>query len=346
MNLRNADLYSQDEFHYAQVIWLLIGAIVAVLVAKLDFIVFERLAWGVYVLSVIGLIAVLFFAKEINHSRRWISLFGLNIQPSELAKLGVILLLSRYFHRSRQTERYGLKTLWKPAGIIALPAALVLVEPDLGSSIALVLIGMSIVFFAGVRLKSVLILAGLIAMAIPLAWQTDVILPYQKDRVALWLNPEQFQWDKESRKRLDKNLQPQQALWAVGSGRLFGRGGEGTRRRLHSLPEMQTDFVIAPFSVDNGFAGCFLLVILYYLLSVWGLSVARDARDRFSALVSVGAVSLVFWQRFMNIGMVTGVLPVVGITLPMMSYGGSALVTTFFSWGLLFNAALHMRRRP
>ena len=346
VNLRNADHYSQDEYHYSQVIWVLIGAVVAVVAAKIDFIIFERLSWLLYGGAVVLLIAVLLFAEEINHSKRWISIFGLNMQPSELAKVAVVLVLARYFHRSKQAERYTLRTLWKPFLIVTLPAGLTLVEPDLGSALAMLLVGMSIILFAGVRMRSFLLLLAVVLLAIPLAWQTNLILPYQKDRVALWLNPTKFKWDKGRREMLEKNMQPEQALWAVGSGRFSGKGGrEGARSRLKHLPEMQTDFIIATFGEERGFMGCFFLVALYYILLLWALGVARDARDRFSALVAVGTGGIIFWQMFMNIGMVSGVLPVVGITLPLMSYGGSALVTTLLCVGLLFNVALHMRRR-
>ena len=346
VNLRNADLYSQDQYHYAQVIWLLVGGVIAILAAKIDFVVFERLSWVIYTAAVVLLVAVLGFGNVVNNSRRWISLFGLTLQPSELAKVGVILGLASYFHRSRRSERYTLRSLWKPFLIIAIPSGLIIVEPDLGTTLALIFVGTTVILFAGVRTKSILLLVGWIALAVPLAWQTDIILPYQKDRVALWINPDQFKWDEQRKERLDKNMQPEQALWAIGSGQLLGKGGgQGSRSRLKSLPEMQTDFVVATFAEERGFVGCFFLVTLYYLLSVWGVGVARDARDRFSALVAIGVSSLIFWQMFMNIGMVTGVLPVVGITLPFMSYGGSSLVTSLFAVGLLFNAALHMRRR-
>ena len=346
LNLRNADLYSEDEFHSAQVIWLLVGSIVAVIAAKIDFIVFERSAWVIWGLAVFLLVVVLFFGTEANHSRRWLRVAGLTMQPAELAKIGVILALARYFHRSRQSERHTLRTLWKPFLTIAAPAGLIIVEPDLGTTLSLILVGTTVIFFAGVRLKSVLLLLAYIGIAIPLAWQTDIILPYQKDRVALWLSPEQFKWDEKQKERLGKNMQPEQAVWAVGSGRLLGKGGgQGSRSRLRSLPEMHTDFVIATFAEERGFVGCFLLLLLYWGLCVWGVGVARDARNRFAALVAVGVSSLVFWQMFMNVGMVSGVLPVVGITLPLMSYGGSALVTTLLAIGILFNIAFNARRR-
>lgn len=346
LNLRNADSYSHDEFHYAQIIWFLVGGIIAVIVAKIDFEIFSKLAWAVYGLSIVLLLGVLVLGKEVNNSTRWIVIFGINIQASELAKIGTILALARFFHKNRQAERYTLRTLWKPFLIMALPAALIIVEPDLGTTLALLFVGTSMTLFAGVRARSILLLLGWIGMAIPLAWQTDIILPYQKDRVALWLNPDQFRWDETSKKRLDKNMQPEQALWAVGSGQLMGKGGQqGSRTRLKALPEMQTDFVIATYAEERGFVGCFLLVALFYALTLWGMGVARDARDRFAALVSFGVSALIFWQMFMNIGMVTGVLPVVGITLPFLSYGGSALLSTLFALGLLFNVAFHLKRK-
>lgn len=346
LNLRNADSYSNDSYHYSQIVWVLVGGVMAILVAKIDLVLFERIAWVGYVIAIVLLLLVLLFAKEVNNSRRWLYIFGLSIQPSEPAKLAVILTLARFFQQSRQVERYTLRTLWKPFLILAAPAALILLEPDLGTTLATLMIGFSIILFAGVRLRSLLLLLGYAMLLVPLAWHFEVIRPYQKDRVALWLNPDAFKWDEKRREIMDKNLQPEQALWAIGSGRLAGKGGrQGSRSRLKYLPEMQTDFILATYAEERGFVGCFLLIALFYLVVLWALRLARDARDRFSALVAVGCAALIFWQMFMNVGMVTGLLPVVGITLPFLSYGGSALLTAFFAVGLLFNIQLHMTRR-
>ncbi len=346
INLRNADLYSAKQFHYAQIVWYLIGGVMAVLTAKLDIAIFERLAWPIYILSIVLLVAVLLVGVEVNNSQRWLMVFGLRGQPSELTKLGLILVLARFFQRSQQAERYTLRTLWQPVLVIVVPASLIIIQPDLGTTLALVFVGISMILFAGVKMRSILALVAIIGVAIPFAWQTDLILPYQKDRVALWLNPDQFKWDENRKQRIDKSMQPEQALWAVGAGRLTGKGGgQGSKSRLRSLPEMQTDFVVAAYAEERGFIGCFGLIALFYLLVAWGAGVARDARDRFSALVAIGVSALIFWQMFMNVGMAVGVLPVVGITLPFMSYGGTALITTLVGVGLLFNIALHMQRR-
>ena len=346
INLRNADMYSAAQFHYAQIIWYLFGGVLAVLVSRLDIILFERLAWVIYGLAILLLIAVVVAGTEVNNSKRWLELFGFRGQPSELTKIATVLVIARFFHRSRQVERYTLKTLWQPFLMAVVPALLIITQPDLGTTLSLVFVAVSMIFYAGVRLRSVLVLLAIAGVGIPLAWQTNIILPYQKDRVALWLNPEQFKWDENTKRRIDKSMQPEQALWAVGAGQLTGKGGGGgSRTRLRSLPEMQTDFVIAAYAEERGFVGCFGLIALFYLLVVWGMGVARDARDRFSALVAVGVSALIFWQMFMNIGMAIGLLPVVGITLPFLSYGGTALITSLVGVGLLFNVAMNQRRR-
>jgi rod shape determining protein RodA len=203
----------------------------------------------------------------------------------------------------------------------------------------------SMILYEGVKLRSIALLIGLALLVYPLAWKFDLIREYQKDRVRLWLDPDQFKWDSEAKKLLDKTLQPEQALWAIGAGGFLGKGSfQGSKTRLKYLPEMQTDFILATYAEEHGFLGCALLTILYMLLSLWGAHVARTARDRFGVLVAVGVTAYIFWQAFINIGMVTGMLPVVGVTLPFLSYGGSSLLSVMTGVGLMMNIGLNRGR--
>ncbi len=345
LNLRNADHYSDDSYHYNQIVWILVGAVAAILVAHIDLAIFERLSWLIYGITVLLLVLVILVGREVNYSKRWLEIGGFTMQPSELAKLAVILVLARFFQNARQSERFTLRRLWRPFLVLMVPAALIMAEPDLGTTLTVLFVGFSVILFAGLRLKSLLLLFGNILLIVPIAWQTDLIRGYQKDRVTLWLHPEKFKWDKDKKEKMDLSLQPEQALWAVGSGQFWGKGSrQGSRSRLRYLPEMQTDFIIATYSEENGFFGCTLLLALYYFVVHWILRVARDARDRFSALVAVGVAAIITWQAFFNIGMVTGLLPVVGLTLPLMSYGGSSTVVVLVSLGLVFNVSRNMTR--
>jgi rod shape determining protein RodA len=341
INLRNADFYSGDIYHQKQVIWYLLAIIVSIGVAALDLKIFERLAWPSYVVIVL----FLFFGKEVNNARRWVQFAGLTFQPSEYLKISMILVLGKVLRESHRAEYHTLRSLWKVFLIILGPALLVLMEPDLGSCLLVLFIAATMVLYEGVKLRSVVLMLGIILLIIPIAWKYDLVQDYQKDRVRLWLDPEQFKWDPQARKLLDKTLQPEQALWAIGAGGFLGKGSfQGSKTRLKYLPEMQTDFILATFAEEHGFLGCAVLVVLFSTLFLWGAYVARTARDRFGVLVAVGATAYLFWQVFMNIGMVTGLLPVVGVTLPFMSYGGSSLLSVMVAVGLLMNVGLYRGR--
>lgn len=339
-NLRNAALYASQSFHHTQVLWIVIGLILAVGVALVDLRVFQRTAPLIYWGSIFLLVLVLLIGKEVNNARRWLSLGGLTFQPSEFIKPAVVLMLARYFHSEKSTERLTFIQLLRPMALVLLPAVLIMLQPDLGTALVVMAVGFSVMFFQGIRWKSFLLLVGIALLAIPIAWKADIIQPYQKERVRVWLHMAKTQ--PEARKRLDKGMQPEQALWAIGSGRLFGRGPMGgVQSRLKYLPEMHTDFILATFAEERGFVGCVFLLILYWVLFFSLLTVAVQARERFGILVSVGSVAIVFWQVVFNVGMVTGLFPVVGLTLPFMSYGGSATVSALFAVGLALNAGLH-----
>jgi rod shape determining protein RodA len=345
INLKRADWYSGDFYHQRQIIWYLLAGIVAVVTALTDFRVFERLAWPFYIFVNLLLIATLLFGKEVNHSTRWIELFGMTVQPSEYAKIALILLLGKELREAHRGEFHTITSLWKIFLYILLPCLLVILEPDLGTAILIGLVGFSMVLYEGLKLRSVLVLLAALAFVFPVAWQFDLIHDYQKNRFRLWMNPEQFKWDPEAKQILDRNMQPEQAVWAIGAGGFLGKGShQGSKARLKYLPEMQTDFVITVFSEENGFVGCASLVLAFLSLFAWGLYVARQARDRFGVLVAAGVTSYFAWQSFMNIGMVSGLLPVVGITLPFFSYGGSSLLSVMIGIGLLCNIAFFKGR--
>ena len=370
LNLRNADFYSEDSFHERQLKWYLIGMVLAVIVSVLDLHLTSRLSYVFYGLWIILLIAVL-FTEPINNSRRWLTipLIGVKLQPSEFAKLGVVLAVARWFHDAKKRERETSESHWLlrflkpfiPFGIICLPVGLIFWEPDLGTAIIVMLIGLSAIFYQGVRWRAVITSIGLVALIFPLAWKF-ALHDYQKARVMVWWDAaalEQKVEEVQRRSREDHTLlpklerlkkilakayQPEQAVKAIGSGEFYGKGGRmGHATRQRTLPYLHTDFVIATYGEERGFIGCTLLLLLYYVLVYWTLHVTRSARDKYQVLVAVGVCGTIFWQFFVNVGMVTGLLPVVGVALPLLSYGGSSVLSICIGLGLLFNIVLRQR---
>jgi rod shape determining protein RodA len=263
-------------------------------------------------------------------ARRWIALGFFSLQPSELVKVTLLLVLARDFHRYAPPQGYGLRELIYPAVLVAIPAGLILAEPNLGTAMVLGLLFLSLVFAAGIRLRSFM-LAGLAGGGVlPLLWHH--MKSYQKQRVLSFLNPDSDP--------LGAGYHMIQSKITVGSGMLWGKGFlQGTQNRLDFLPEKHTDFVFAVVAEEWGFIGTAVLLALYCALLMRLLVIAGKARDRFSALVAVGVASIVFWQMLINIGMNLGMLPVVGVPLPLLSYGGSSLLTMMVALGLALNVS-------
>jgi len=245
----------------------------------------------------------------------------------------MILSLARYFSSHGAGGGYGIRELLVPAVIVLIPFLLIICQPDLGTALMMLIIFLSMVLFVGVRLKDLLIagVAGL--LMIPLAWH--FLKDYQKDRIMTFFDPE--------RDPLGAGYHIIQSMIAVGSGGFLGKGFlKGTQTQLKFLPEQQTDFVFSVFAEEWGFAGGIVLIILFLSLILWGLKIAQNSRDLPGTLIAYGVTIMIFWGVFINIGMVLGILPVVGIPLPFLSYGGSSIVVLMISIGLLIN--ISMRR--
>ncbi len=285
-----------------------------------------RGAYPFYGFCLLLLIAVEIMGSIGMGAQRWLSLGGLNLQPSELMKLGLILALARYFHRIHPNEKPGILYLLVPLGLMAVPAALILHQPNLGTTAILLMTGVMVCFAAGVR-WIYFITAGIAGVvALPVAWQ--FLHDYQKQRVLTFLDP-----DKDP---LGAGYNIIQSIIAIGSGGLFGQGYlHGSQGQLDFLPEKQTDFIFTMFAEEFGFIGALVLIICYVLLMVYGLVIAARCKHRFGSLIAAGISSLLFLHLFINMGMAMGMLPVVGVPLPLMSYGGSSLLTMLIGFGLL-----------
>jgi rod shape determining protein RodA len=309
------------------------GAVLALLVTLFDHRAYQRAAWVFYGLVIALLVLVFFKGRVVMGARRWIGFGSLNLQPSELAKIAVIMALASWFHYDedrRKTPR-GLGGMLIPLGLTLLPAVLILRQPDLGTSLVVVAIGGTMLLFSRIRWRTLAALVTVAAIGASFAYPH--LKPYQRKRVETFLNPEGD--------ALGAGYHAMQSKIAVGSGQAFGKGwGQGTQTMLSFLPEQHTDFIFSVWAEEHGFVGSLVLLALYFWLIASGVDIAGNARDRFGHFLAVGVTAMLFWQMTVNIGMVTGVLPVVGVTLPLMSYGGSSVLSVFLGLGLLLNVAM------
>ncbi|HSD10320.1 MAG TPA: rod shape-determining protein RodA [Candidatus Binatia bacterium] len=320
---------------WRQALWACGGAVAMFALLLFDYRKLERYAYVIY-LGVLQLLVLVPLAGYLSGgSRRWIHLGFFALQPSELAKLALVIVLARFFHRDTVHESYGVKEILLPAALCALPAVLTLAQPDLGSAAVMGFVFVSVVLIAGLRLRVLLtlVLVGLLGIYAAGHSLWSHLKPYQQKRILTFLNPESDP--------LGSGYHLIQSKIAVGSGMFWGKGFlHGTQNRLQFLPEQHTDFIFSVFAEEWGFVGCATLVLLYAALLLRGLPVVARAKDRFGALVAFGVVAMIFWQAFVNVAMTTGLLPVVGITLPFFSYGGSSMITLLLGVGLLLNVSM------
>ncbi|MGH7898309.1 MAG: rod shape-determining protein RodA [Candidatus Binatia bacterium] len=318
-----------------QVIWAGAGAVLMAALLVVDYRKIERFAYVIYALVVGLLVLVPTVGFLSGGSRRWIHLGFFALQPSELAKLALIIVLARYFHRDYARDSYRLREIIVPTACFAVPAVLTLAQPDLGSAAVMGFIFVSMVLIAGLRVRSMIWLAviGVIGVAGAGNMLWSHLKPYQQRRIVTFLNPESDP--------LGAGYHLIQSKIAVGSGTLWGKGFlHGTQNQLKFLPEQHTDFIFSVYAEEWGFVGCALLALLYAALLLRGFQIIARAKDRFGALLAFGVLSMIFWQVFVNMAMTTGLLPVVGITLPFFSYGGSSMITLLLGIGLMLNVSM------
>lgn len=313
-----------------QISWAGLGLAGMVIAFAVDYRQFERLGYLFYGLTLAFLLLVPILGSFGGGARRWINLGVFSLQPSELAKVSLLLVLARYFHRVVSPQGYGLRELLYPGILVALPAGLVLAEPNLGTATILGLLALTVIFAAGIRFSSLTFLGVAAGGVLPVLWHH--MKPYQKQRILSFLHPDADP--------LGTGYHMIQSKITIGSGMLWGKGFlQGTQSRLDFLPEKHTDFIFAVLAEEWGFVGICVIFVLYGALLARLLVIAWKARDRFGSLVAVGGAAIVFWQLLINIGMNIGILPVVGVPLPLLSYGGSSLLTMMITMGLALNVS-------
>lgn len=324
-----------QEIYKRQIVWVLLGAAFFIAMSNVNY---RRLWDWTYILYVIVLLLLfLVFVLGIVRlgAQRWLKLPWFNLQPSEFAKLIIVIFLARYFSRKSVSDiylpsrKFGIfRGLVLPFLFILIPIGLIIEQPDLGSALLIVFLFMALLFLSGIKLRYFFGLLSVMVLAVPLFWH--FLRDYQKERLLVFINP---------------NIDPLgagytiiQSKIAIGSGGFFGKGWlSGTQSQLHFLPESHTDFVFATFAEEWGFMGCIVLLFLYFVLIREALLIAQRTHDPFGRLLALGISLLLAIQVFVNIAMNLGLAPVVGVPLPLMSYGGSSLLVTFMSLGILAN---------
>jgi rod shape determining protein RodA len=322
---------NQAPFYVKQFQWILIGLAGMSVAFFVDYRFIARHAYLIYAVSLILLLVVFTMGYATRGSQRWIAMGGFSFQPSELVKLTLILALAKYFDRHRLGRSYRLQELFIPFLIVMVPFAFILKQPDLGTGLILLILFASMVFFIGLDWRAILATAGGGVILAPIGWL--ILKDYQKERILTFFSPE--------RDPLGSGYHIIQSMIAVGSGGLFGKGFlQGSQTQLKFLPEQQTDFVFSVFAEEWGFLGGMILMVMFFSLILWGIKIVIHSKDYLGALIAFGITMMLFWEVFINIGMVLGILPVVGIPLPFLSYGGSSMVVLMVAIGLLMNISV------
>ena len=316
-----------------QLYWYLVAFAVFLVVLLIDYRIYEQYAYLFHGLVIGMLVYVILFGRPVSGAQRWIHVGATSLQPSELAKITLILALAKYFHHDRPRGPYRLRDLTIPFAMLAVPFGLIVEQPDLGTAMLMLFIFFSMVLFIRIRTTSLLTVVFTTLALLPFLWMQ--LKDYQKRRVLDFLRPEQDP--------LGSGYHIIQSKIAVGSGHFWGKGFlHGTQNQLHFLPEQHTDFIFSVLAEEWGFIGSSFVLFLFFMLILRSFKVARSSKDRFGTLCAFGVGAMLFWHVSINIGMVTGVVPVVGVPLPFLSYGGSFLMAVAAGVGLLMN--VQMRR--
>jgi rod shape determining protein RodA len=328
---------ARSELFYRQISWMGVGLTVMFFALVFDYRHLKRWGWPIYGISVALLIAVLVIGRTGMGAQRWLPLGPVSFQPSELAKICLIIGLAKFYSEDGIIAGHTLKQLVKPLMIVGASALLIVKQPDLGTALMLIFIFCAMTVAAGIDRRSLVYMGVTSALSAPIAWKLfwGSLEGYQKKRILVFLNPDSDP--------TGAGYHITQSKIAVGSGALTGKGYlHGTQSQLSFLPERHTDFIFSVISEEWGFLGSIVVLMIYLYLILWGFDTAMRAKDRFGAFLAVGITSMLSFYVFINVGMVLGIMPVVGVPLPLVSYGGTSAVTMMMAFGLLMN--VNMRR--
>jgi rod shape determining protein RodA len=314
-----------------QIIWFCGGFVLMVMAYMINYKLIDQWANCIYIICIILLINVLVFGKFVAGSRRWLDLGPFSIQPSEIAKITLIIVLAKYYSNAASPSGLVFRELLKPLVYTAIPFALIVNQPDLGTAMLLAFIAISMTIFVKIERNTFFCFLGSGMVCIPLVW--FVLKDYQKQRILTFLNPDSDP--------LGAGYHIIQSKIAIGSGMITGKGYlEGTQNALSFLPEQHTDFIFSVLAEEWGFLGASFVLFLFFMLIFFGLRIAHRSKDPFGTMLAFGISSMIFFHVFINIAMVIGLMPVVGVPLPLISYGGSSMITIMISIGLLMNISI------
>jgi len=326
-------LFSRDrmDLFWMQIAWLSVGWSIFIAVTLIDYKFFSRFAYLIYGLNLAALVLVEFVGTTSYGATRWLDLGFFRYQPSETMKLSVVLVLARLLASKPYERGMGITDLAWPGLLALIPWVLTAKQPDLGTATLLMAVACSLFVFVGVR-RGILVFTFIVGIvAAPIVWNFG-LKEYQKNRVLTFLSP--------GRDPRGTGYNSIQSKIAVGSGKVLGKGfRKGTQSQLEFLPERHTDFIFSVLSEEHGFIGSITTLGLFLIIWLMSVRVAIQARDKAGALIVVGVLAYMFWHVVVNMGMVIGLLPIVGAPLPLLSYGGSSLLTTMFGMGLISSVA-------
>jgi rod shape determining protein RodA len=305
---------------------------VMITIALIDIRFWFRSAYFIYAVVLVALIFVEFAGATAMGATRWLRIGPINVQPSELMKLSVVFAMAHYFHTVSSANIGRVTYLIPPLLMILMPVALVMKQPDLGTAMILLMLGGIVFFVAGVRIWK-FVVVGVAGIAIlPIAWAH--MHDYQKNRILSFIDPEGDP--------MGNGYNLLQSKIAIGSGGLMGKGlMQGTQSQLSFLPEKQTDFIFTMFTEEFGFVGGVTVIILYAILIAYGIVIASSSKSHFGRIMAIGAITIFFLHVFINIAMVMGLIPIVGVPLPLLSAGGTIMMTMLVAFGLLLNVSLY-----
>lgn len=323
----------QKTLYFKQLTWYGAGFLVMTVCFVFHYKLLDRYGLILYGLTIVLLLAVLLFGRYIAGSRRWLALGPVSLQPSEMAKLAVVIILARYYSKNFNPQGLSFRELLQPVLLVVPVFLLIVKQPDLGTAMLVFLIAASMTLFVKIERRALAFITVCGAASIPVVWL--FLKGYQKQRILTFLDPD--------RDPLGAGYHIIQSKIAIGSGMLLGKGyQQGTQNALSFLPEQHTDFIFSVLSEEWGFLGSSMVLLFFLLLIFWGLLIAQRSREPFGTILAFGITAMIFWEVFINIGMVMGLMPVVGVPLPFISYGGSANITLMMSIGILMN--ISMRR--
>lgn len=326
---------SDSKFHpflCKQIINFSIFALLSTLIAIIDLKIIFNISYFFYMIVLILLFCVPTFGSVSMGAKRWINLGIIQLQPSELTKLAIVMMLARYFHTLNKIREYKISKLLLPLLGIAIPVTIIIIQPDLGTGFITIIISVITLFIAIVNIKQFLIIMFSISTCLPFLW--FFMLDYQRQRIFTFLNP--------YKEHLGAGYNIIQSKIAIGSGGLLGKGFRcGTQSRLNFLPEHKTDFIFSVLSEEFGFVGGMTLLILYCSIILLSIKIILKCRSIFGKLAGIGIISIFCSHIFINIAMVMGLIPVVGVPLPFISYGGTMMASMLIGFGVIMNIHIH-----